>query len=219
LSKEGHLKVTDFGTSKIFPDTDAGVQASAAESEGKDTESKDARAKRRNSFVGTPEYMPPEMIHNYPGKGPVSDLWSLGIIIYQLLVGKVPFHGGSAYLTMKKVDKHDIFWPPDFDTDARDLIENLLHKEPTLRLGCKERGGFPILRKHPFFAGIDFATVHFLAVPGFPVPAVPQPRKAAEPALRVEAADLEEEEESDKEPSEVRLEDLDPSSSELIPIS
>jgi 3-phosphoinositide dependent protein kinase-1 len=202
LTATGHLKVTDFGTSKILTSSDE-EKGDTTEPEPADkTATKGSqrgvppgkKSKRKNSFVGTPEYMAPEIIHNYKGKGTISDLWSLGILIFQLLVGKVPFHGGSAYLTMKKVDKRSIPWPPDLDPDARDLIENLLQAEPTLRLGSVERGGFPTLRRHPFFRDIDFRTVHLTPVPGYPPVLVPKPRKPAEAALLVEAEDFEDSE-------------------------
>lgn len=193
LTADGHLKVTDFGTSKIL----SGEEKAEVEEVGPKTKEEAGKPRRKNSFVGTPEYMAPEIIHNSKGKGTISDLWSLGIIIFQLLAGKVPFHGGSAYLTMKKVDKRAIPWPPDMDPCARDLIENLLYREPTLRLGSVERGGFATLKRHPFFSGIDFATVHLRPVPAFPPPLVPKARRPAEPALRVEEEDLLSEEEEE----------------------
>lgn len=195
LTADGHLKITDFGTSKVATGLEqghgdsglapgdgesSGVEAGSSDASGteKATSSSKTKKHRKNSFVGTPEYMAPEVIHNWPSKGLVSDLWSVGIIIFQLLAGHVPFHGGSAYLTMKKVIKRDIPWPNFFDSDAQDLIENLLHKEPSLRLGSISRGGYPILKAHPFFQGLDFSSVYMTPVPCYPPPLAPkQPAK------------------------------------------
>lgn len=83
--------------------------------------------------MGTPEYMPPEVIHGKSTKGTISDMWSLGVVVFQMLCGSLPFKGGSEYLTMKKVIKNDVQFPEDIDPDARDLIEGLLQNETTLR--------------------------------------------------------------------------------------
>lgn len=200
LTTDGHLKVTDFGTSKILGGDNANDLSKADpppqpplpgdDSEVHDVDSAREQArirdrKRKASFVGTPEYMPPEVLHNLPTKGAVSDMWSLGVIMFQMVAGKLPFKGGSAYLTMKQTIKRSIPWPEGaIDADVRDLIENLLQKETTLRLGSPERGGFDALKQHPFFQDVDFATLFTTAPPCYPppkssLPPVADPRETA----------------------------------------
>jgi hypothetical protein len=59
------------------------------------------------------------------------------------------------------------------DAHARDLIQNLLHLDPALRLGAPGRGGYDLLKLHPFFTGIDFATVHTVHLATFINPTNP----------------------------------------------
>ncbi|RLN71227.1 hypothetical protein BBJ28_00020249, partial [Nothophytophthora sp. Chile5] len=108
----GHLKLIDFGTVKNLADS----------------------ALNGPSFVGTPEYMPPETINN---KEPTyaSDSWALGCIIYQLLTGETPFSGGSAYLTFLRVQDGSYHVPEYLSDEAKDLIAKLLKQDPNERLG------------------------------------------------------------------------------------
>jgi 3-phosphoinositide dependent protein kinase-1 len=80
-----HILLTDFGTSKIVTNEEGSVP-------------------RKGSFVGTPEYMPPELVKNTESCF-ASDLWSLGCTLYQLICGRPPFRGVTEYLTMQKVEK------------------------------------------------------------------------------------------------------------------
>ncbi|RLN89444.1 hypothetical protein BBJ28_00013822 [Nothophytophthora sp. Chile5] len=111
----GHLKLIDFGTAKNLADS----------------------ALNGPSFVGTPEYMPPETINN---KDPTyaSDSWALGCIIYQLLTGETPFSGGSAYLTFLRVQDGSYHAPEYLSDEAKDLIAKLLKQDPNERLGGTE---------------------------------------------------------------------------------
>ena len=64
-----------------------------------------------------------------------ADLWALGCILYQMLIGKPPFRAGSEYLTFKRIQDHDLTLPQELDEDAKELIQGLLAEDPTLRLG------------------------------------------------------------------------------------
>ena len=92
------------------------------------------QATRNNSFTGTPQYMAPEVIKNRPTRGTCSDMWSLGIMIYQLHTGSLPFNGDSAYLTFQSVLEHNIDWS-NLDKPTGDLVRQLLQVDPTKRLG------------------------------------------------------------------------------------
>jgi 3-phosphoinositide dependent protein kinase-1 len=71
--------------------------------------------------------------------GPEADLWALGCIIYQMLVGKAPFRGASEYLTFERIASGKLRIPPGVDAHAADAIKRLLRPEPAKRLGTFER--------------------------------------------------------------------------------
>ena len=95
LNSNMHILITDFGSAKILnPDAaENGAGAGAEPGPGPG---------RRNSFVGTAQYVSPEILTN-SGSSPASDLWALGCIIYQMVTGIPPFHGNSEYLIFQKV--------------------------------------------------------------------------------------------------------------------
>lgn len=107
---DGHIRLIDFGTAKNLANT----------------------ALNGPNFVGTPEYMPPEVIDNKEATT-ASDLWAVGCIMYQLLTGETPFSGGSAYLTFLRVQDGSVHVPEFISEDARDLIVRLLQPDPMSR--------------------------------------------------------------------------------------
>jgi len=100
-----------------------------------------------------------------------SDLWALGCIIYQLFAGKPPFRSQTEYLTFDLILKGSVSYPKvffqlifekGFPCSAKKLCEKLLVLDPAKRLGSGPPDsplGFPALKKHEFFDGIDFANL------------------------------------------------------------
>ena len=86
---------------------------------------------RRDTFVGTPLYVSPEMLHDTKSL-PASDLWALGCIIYRMHVGNVPFEDRSETGTFDKILNRDLSFPPEANlSDAtKDLIDKLLQINP-----------------------------------------------------------------------------------------
>uniref|UniRef100_H2Z6B3 non-specific serine/threonine protein kinase n=1 Tax=Ciona savignyi TaxID=51511 RepID=H2Z6B3_CIOSA len=141
LTDDMHIQITDFGTAKLPNDHRSDL-------------------KRTTSFVGTAEYVPPELLTTkrscISGNMSItaliiSDLWALGCIIYQMLSGKTPFHDDSEYYVFQKIVSRDFRCPVNMDTDAQDLIGKLLVVDPDGRLGSAGLGGFDKLKSHPFF--------------------------------------------------------------------
>uniref|UniRef100_A0A7S1UKI4 cGMP-dependent protein kinase n=1 Tax=Phaeomonas parva TaxID=124430 RepID=A0A7S1UKI4_9STRA len=115
------------------------------------------------TMCGNPCYWPPEMVSR-KGHDHTLDLWSLGVLIYEMLSGKTPFEvtNDNGELqepqTYEKITKHadaaDIEWPGDkFSTQIRSLIGNLLMPEPADRIGAN---GMPPLRKQTWLSGLSW---------------------------------------------------------------
>ncbi|KAK9889385.1 hypothetical protein WA026_004659 [Henosepilachna vigintioctopunctata] len=145
----GHIKLTDFGLSKM------GLMSLATNLyEGYvDTE---ARQFSDKQVFGTPEYIAPEVILRQ-GYGKPVDWWSMGIILYEFLVGCVPFFGDTPEELFSHTVHDDIEWPDKDDwpvqEDAKDLITALLQHSPRDRLGT---GGAHEVKEHAYFADLDW---------------------------------------------------------------
>lgn len=130
---------------------------------------------RSNSFVGTHEYLAPEIIKG-EGHGSAVDWWTFGVFLYELLYGKTPFKGAGNEETLANVVLQSLQFPdtPIVSFQARDLIRGLLVKEPEYRLGYTR--GAAEIKQHPFFEGLNWALIR-CAVP----PEVPEPYDAIVP--------------------------------------
>ncbi|XP_030512036.1 protein kinase PINOID [Rhodamnia argentea] len=126
---------------------------------------------RSQSFVGTHEYVAPEVASG-GSHGNAVDWWALGIFIYEMVYGRTPFAGESNKATLRNIVQKPLAFPgPNApataqELHARDLIAGLLCKDPARRLGS--RRGSADVKKHPFFKGLNFALVRSLAPPEIP---------------------------------------------------
>ena len=121
LTEHGHLKLADFGSAK-------------SEKNNGDNEAP------QETFCGTAEYVSPEMINDDTAHSP-ADLWALGCILYQLLIGRPMLRGGAEYQTLQNVTNYAdghlrIEYPEWVPETAVDLIERLTRKDPAERLGA-----------------------------------------------------------------------------------
>ncbi|XP_046325903.2 3-phosphoinositide-dependent protein kinase 1-like isoform X1 [Haliotis rufescens] len=151
LNDEMHIQITDFGSAKILKD-------SSPVENSKGGDGTPASGGRRNSFVGTAQYVSPEVLTSKKASFS-SDLWALGCIIYQFLAGLPPFRGGHEYQIFQKITKLEYDFPEGFPDSATDLVEKLLVIDETNRLGCPELGGFGPLKDHEFFKSINWDTL------------------------------------------------------------
>lgn len=112
LDQQMHLLVADFGSSKILPDDydyeaiQSEVELHRLHEDDSDEETTATRRKRRVSFVGTAQYVSPEVL-NGDAAHPAIDLFSYGSIVYQMLCGRFAFDSGNEYLTFQKIIKLD----------------------------------------------------------------------------------------------------------------
>ncbi|CAL9152550.1 unnamed protein product [Musa hybrid cultivar] len=122
---------------------------------------------RSMSFVGTHEYLAPEIIKG-EGHGSAVDWWTFGIFLYELLFGKTPFKGSGNRATLFNVIGQPLRFPesPVVSFAARDLIRGLLVKEPQHRLAYKR--GATEIKQHPFFEGVNWALIRCASPPEVP---------------------------------------------------
>lgn len=142
LDDQMHVKITDFGTAKILDMKKANGTGSMA---GDPTEGMESD--RAQSFVGTAEYVSPELLTD-KNACKASDLWAFGCIIYQLLAGRPPFKAANEYQTFQKIVGLEYAFPDGFPPLAKDLVERLLVLDPSTRLPMEH------IKSHPFFEGI-----------------------------------------------------------------
>ncbi|THU49846.1 hypothetical protein C4D60_Mb06t13870 [Musa balbisiana] len=122
---------------------------------------------RSNSFVGTHEYLAPEIIRG-DGHGSAVDWWTFGILLYELLFGRTPFRGPGNEETLANVVSQSLKFPenPSVSFHAKDLIRGLLVKEPENRLGSVK--GAAEIKQHTFFDGLNWALIRCAAPPETP---------------------------------------------------
>lgn len=133
---------------------------------------------RSRSFVGTHEYLAPEVISG-KGHGSAVDWWTLGVFLYEMLFGRTPFKGAGKDSTLTNIITYPLKFPADMSSTgraersgaeaeqwnaARDLIKRLLVKDPRRRLGSAR--GSADIKKHPFFKNINWALIRSVPPPG-----------------------------------------------------
>ncbi|KAF2485219.1 serine/threonine-protein kinase 12 [Neohortaea acidophila] len=125
LGLHGELKISDFGWSVHAPNN------------------------RRNTMCGTLDYLPPEMFKQGPENWYTEaiDLWSLGVLTYEFLVGEAPFEDTMA-MTQRRIVRGDMTVPAFVSADAKDLITKLLVLDPAKRLSLEEVESHPWILKH-----------------------------------------------------------------------
>ncbi|KAI4496271.1 hypothetical protein M0804_000081 [Polistes exclamans] len=162
LDDKMHLLITDFGSAKILKDPETPqVVGPPADDAQQPQQQQQCRKERRGSFVGTAQYVSPELLTDKTASR-ASDLWALGCIVYQMVAGLPPFRSRSEYLIFQKILKIEYEIPDGFCELAKSLVSQLLVLEPNDRLGAQDEhgAGYPSIRAHPFFKGVDFETLH-----------------------------------------------------------
>lgn len=138
LDDVGYIKLTDFGLSKQLA----------------------PGQKLTDSFCGTVEYMAPEIIHK-TGHGVTVDFWSTGILIYEMLFGKLPFRSldGDRRKTMELILKDRLKMPSDISKPTQLMLRECLKRKPEKRIGYGIDGESE-LKNHQFFNYWDWNSLY-----------------------------------------------------------
>ncbi|KAF2805668.1 serine/threonine-protein kinase-like protein [Mytilinidion resinicola] len=119
----GEIKISDFGWSVHAPNN------------------------RRQTMCGTLDYLPPEMLTGAKSYSEKVDLWSLGVLTYEFLVGRAPFED-TGMMTQRRICRVEYSIPAFVSPDAKDLIKRLLVLDPEKRITLDEIPNHPWIKKH-----------------------------------------------------------------------
>ncbi|KAF2002887.1 serine/threonine-protein kinase-like protein nrc-2 [Amniculicola lignicola CBS 123094] len=175
LHQSGHIMLSDFDLSK---QSDPGGRptmivgrngASSSNLPTIDTKSC-INNFRTNSFVGTEEYIAPEVIKGC-GHTSAVDWWTLGILIYEMLFGTTPFKGKNRNATFANILRDEVPFPegsgsPSVTNNCKGIIRKLLIKDELRRLGS--RAGASDVKTHPFFRQTQWALLRHMKPPIVP---------------------------------------------------
>ncbi|OMJ67355.1 hypothetical protein SteCoe_35501 [Stentor coeruleus] len=125
LDKNGHVKLTDFGWSNYYINEN----------------------EPRTTVCGTPEYLPPEMVEQ-KAHDTSADVWCLGVLLYEMLVGHTPFRSQAKQNMLSNISKCKPKFPLSFPSQAKDLISKILVKKTHKRLDISE------ILEHPWIISI-----------------------------------------------------------------
>lgn len=148
LGTDGHIKIADYGLCKeeMWP--------------GQTT----------TTFCGTPEFMAPEILAEQR-YGRAVDWWAFGVLIYQMLLGQSPFRGEDEDDIFDAILSDEPLYPLHMPRDSVDILQKLLAREPSKRLGCGPTDALEIMQ-HTFFKDINWDDVYHKRIKPSFIPAL-----------------------------------------------
>ncbi|GMH33824.1 hypothetical protein BSKO_01658 [Bryopsis sp. KO-2023] len=150
IDTNGYVKVTDFGFAK-----------------------KILNGGKTYTLCGTPEYLAPELV-TQTGHNAGADWWALGVLIYELVIGRPPFYDEDRVKMFKKICEVRYQFPATMSQELRDLLRRLLVKKPAMRLGAQKSGAGDV-KSHPWFNGFDWNAFQKLEMKAPYIPKVSNP--------------------------------------------
>jgi [calcium/calmodulin-dependent protein kinase] kinase len=134
ITADDVLKVVDFGVSEMFDKASVGGEADKSDPKKSDDDLKTAKS------AGSPAFMPPELCVARHGaiSGRAADIWSMGVTLYCLRYGKIPFERKGVLELYESIRNDDVEFPGELDDDFRDLMGRLLEKDPMRRITMEE---------------------------------------------------------------------------------
>ncbi|XP_019350457.2 cGMP-dependent protein kinase 1 isoform X2 [Alligator mississippiensis] len=131
LDGQGYVKLVDFGFAKEL-----------------------ARGEKTYSFCGTPEYLAPEILR-HEGHDFGVDFWMLGVLVFEMLVGRPPFHSAEPQKIYSKILDGVFSFPAYLSEAACSLVAKLCRRRPGQRLG-NTGAGIRGIRKHRWFGAVKW---------------------------------------------------------------
>ncbi|CAG8651267.1 24573_t:CDS:2, partial [Racocetra persica] len=149
----------NFHSVEPQPSSNTSTQSSSSKLTRKQTK------QSSKALLGTPDYLAPELLLGI-GHTTAVDWWSLGICLFEFLVGYPPFNDDTPQAIFRNILDNDIQWPPEefLSIEAKDFISKLLNKTPEKRPSVDE------IKAHPFFNGIDWEHIRQQQAPFVPNP-------------------------------------------------
>ena len=127
IDSEFHAKLADFGLAK-----ERGNNANPA-----------------MTMAGSPAYLPPEIVEK-KGASFASDIYGLGPLLYELLTGTTPYYMEDIDLLFQNIKTAKLSFPESVSSNAKDLISQVMQKDPTKRPQISK------IKRHPFFRKMDW---------------------------------------------------------------
>ncbi|MHC4201074.1 MAG: serine/threonine-protein kinase, partial [Planctomycetota bacterium] len=122
VSKEGDVVVADLGLAKAFSDPEEGAPSMLTQT---------------HTAMGTPFFMAPEQFASARDVSPAADVWSLGVALYQLVTGELPWKGSTVFLIAEKIRGEPAPDPRATRSDLSEglcrIVEKALRKVPAER--------------------------------------------------------------------------------------
>lgn len=133
LDADGHIKLADFGLAKEgICDNDVA-----------------------KSFCGSPAYLPPEILMN-AGVSKAGDVYGIGAILFEMLTGKPPYYSEQIPILYNNIKRAALQFPRGISAEAKDLIQKLLERNPSQRLGARDKNE---IKNHAFFKNVNWKMV------------------------------------------------------------
>lgn len=128
LDDNGQIKIADFGMAALHQ----------------------GPGYRLRTACGSPHYAAPELLKQYPYKGEIADIWSMGVILFAMLVGSLPFNDPNIHDMLEKSRNADYEMPDFLSNEAQDLIRRILQVEPSHRISMAQMWKHPLIEKYRF---------------------------------------------------------------------
>jgi serine/threonine protein kinase len=151
LDSRLHLKLIDFSTAKI--------QNKKFNLKTKKFELNEEKKINLNNFIGTPQYCSPEILNNNVQNFFTCDVWSFGIIMYELFHNKTPFDDYNLNKMIENIKKGEFYLNEKLPNEIKDLIKKCLIVDQNKRIKLNE------IFNHPFFKDFNFNDLYEKNVP------------------------------------------------------